>query len=181
MACAASLSLSAQGFFTKTCYRGAFAPAPNPMWTNSWTEWDPQNKNYPAPTLTVASNITSNTTWSSGQTVLLQGPIYVKNNSVLTIQPGVVIRASKAVAGSALIVTKGSQLQANGTASAPIVFTSDQAMGSRSIGDWGGVVLLGSAALNYTNGINNVEGLPVSIDSEFGGGASPNNLSLIHI
>ena len=175
MACGASLSLSAQRVFTKTCYRGAFAPAPNPMWTNSWTEWDPQNKNYPAPTLTVASNITSNTTWSSGQTVLLQGPIYVKNNSVLTIQPGVVIRASKAVAGSALIVTKGSQLQANGTASAPIVFTSDQAMGSRSIGDWGGVVLLGSAALNYTNGINNVEGLPVSIDSEFGGGASPNN------
>ncbi|NBY11369.1 MAG: T9SS C-terminal target domain-containing protein [Sphingobacteriia bacterium] len=175
IACAATLGISAQSFFTKTCYRGAFAPFPNPMWTDTWTEWDPQNKNYPAPTLTVASNITSNTTWNSGQTVLLQGPIYVKNNSILTIQPGVVIRCSKAVAGSALIITKGSQLQANGTVSAPIVFTSDQVAGSRSLGDWGGIVLLGSAALNYTNGINNIEGLPVSPDSEFGGGANPNN------
>jgi hypothetical protein len=175
VACAATLGLSAQSFFTKTCYRGAFAPSPNPMWTDTWTEWDPQNKNYPAPTLTVASNITSNTTWNSGQTVLIQGPIYVKNNSILTIQPGVIIRCSKAVAGSALIITKGSQLQASGTVSAPIVFTSDQAPGSRSIGDWGGIVLLGSAALNYTNGINNVEGLPVSPDSEFGGATNPNN------
>ena len=53
IACAATLGLSAQGFFTKTCYRGAFAPSPNPMWTDTWTEWDPQNKMYPAPTLTV--------------------------------------------------------------------------------------------------------------------------------
>ncbi|MBL7933930.1 MAG: hypothetical protein JNL60_18645, partial [Bacteroidia bacterium] len=29
----------AQNFFTKTCYRGAFAPAPTPMWTDNWTEW----------------------------------------------------------------------------------------------------------------------------------------------
>ena len=169
------LSTSAQSFFTKTCYRGAFAPAPTPMWTDSWTEWDPQNKNYPAPTVTISTNITSNTTWATGQTVLLQGPIYVKNNSVLTIQPGVVVRGSKTIAGSALIVSKGSQLIANGTAASPIVFTSDQAANSRGVGDWGGVILLGSAALNFTNGINNVEGLPVTVDSEFGGGANPNN------
>ena len=73
----------------------------------------------------------------SGQTVLLQGPIYVKNNAVLTIQAGVTVLGSKAVAGSALIVTKGAQLIANGTASAPIVFTSDQATGLRGLGDWG--------------------------------------------
>ncbi len=169
------LSGSAQTFFTKTCYRGAFAPAPAAMWTDSWTEWDPQNKNYPAPTVTVSSNITSNTTWATGQTVLLQGPIYVKNNSVLTIQPGVVVRGSKAIAGSALIITKGSQLIANGTSASPIVFTSDQAVNARGVGDWGGIILLGSAALNFTNGINNVEGLPITADSEFGGGATPNN------
>lgn len=162
-------------FFTKTCYRGAFAPAPAEMWTKDWTEWDPQNKVYPAPTVTVSADITSNTTWATGTTVFLSGAIYVKGNSVLTIQPGVVIRASKVANGSALIVTKGSQLIANGTSTAPIVFTSDQAPGSRSVGDWGGIILLGKAALNYTNGINNVEGLPVSADTEFGGGASPND------
>jgi len=175
LAIAAVTSGVAQTFFTQTSYRGAFDAAPTPMWTDNWTEWDPQNKTYPAPTATVNTNITSNTTWASGQTVLLQGPVYVKNNAVLTIQSGVTILGSKAVAGSALIITKGSQLIATGTVTAPVVFTSDQAAGARSIGDWGGVILLGSAALNYTNGINNVEGLPVSVDSEFGGGITPNN------
>lgn len=166
-------SVAQSSFFTKTCYRGAFAPAPAAPWTAGWTEWDPQNKVYPAPTTTVTGTITASQTWTAP--VLLQGPVYVSNNAVITIQPGVVVHGSKAVAGSALIICKGSQLIANGTSSAPIVFTSDQAPAARALGDWGGVILLGSAALNYTNGINNVEGLPVSTLSEYGGGNTPNN------
>lgn len=164
----------AQAFFTQTSYRGAFAPAPTPMWTAGWTQWDPQNAVYPAPTATVNANITTNTTWSTGQTILIQGPIYVKNNVVLTIQPGVVIRGDKNAAGSALIITKGSQINAAGTVSAPIVFTSDQAPGSRALGDWGGLVILGNAATNYSAGVGYVEGLPQGPDSEFGN-ATPNN------
>ena len=152
----------------KTCYRGAFAPAPTPMWTDNWTSWDPQNKVYPAPTVTVTSNITANTTWSVGQTILITTPIYVKNNSVLTIQPGVVIRGQKNTTAS-LIVTKGSQLIANGTPTAPIVFTTDQPVGLRGVGDWGGVILLGKAINNNSGGIGNIEGLPLSADTEHGG------------
>ena len=152
----------------KTCYRGAFAPAPTPMWTDNWTSWDPQNKVYPAPTVTVTSNITANTTWSVGQTILITTPIYVKNNSVLTIQPGVVIRGQKNTTAS-LIITKGSQLIANGTPTAPIVFTTDQAVGLRGVGDWGGVILLGKAINNNSGGIGNIEGLPISADTEHGG------------
>jgi len=155
-------------FFTQTCYRGAFAPAPTPMWTDNWTSWDPQNNVYPAPTVTVSSNILSSTTWSVGQTILLTAPIYVKNNSVLTIQPGVVIRGQKNTTAS-LIITKGSQLIANGTPTAPIVFTSDQAVGLRGLGDWGGIILLGNAINNNSGGIGNIEGLPVSSDTEYGG------------
>ena len=44
-------------FFTPTTYRGAFAPAPTTMWTDNWTEWDPQNKVYPAPTVTVYERV----------------------------------------------------------------------------------------------------------------------------
>src|SRR4051812_29603827 len=98
------VSLAQTPFLEKTCYRGAFAPAPTPMWTDSWTEWDPKNKVYPAPTTTVNANITTNTTWSSTQVILLQGPIYVTNNAVLTIQPGTVIRGSSQVAGSGLFI-----------------------------------------------------------------------------
>lgn len=165
----------AQTFFTSTSYRGAFAPAPTPMWTNNWTEWDPQNAAYPAPTTTVSGNITSNTTWSTGQVVYLQGPVYVKNNSVLTIQPGVIVRCSKAVAGSGLFVTKGSQLNAAGTSTAPIVFTSDQAPGSRGLGDWGGIILLGKADNNNPGGVNYIEGIAQSPDTEYGGGTTPDD------
>ena len=155
-------------FITQTCYRGAFAPAPTPMWTNNWTSWDPQNNVYPAPTVTVSSNILANTTWSVGQTILITTPIFVKNNSVLTIQPGVVIRGQKNTTAS-LIITKGSQLIANGTPTAPIVFTTDQAVGLRGVGDWGGIILLGNAINNNSNGIGNIEGLPISADTEHGG------------
>lgn len=160
-------------FFEITCYRGAFAPAPNPMWTDSWTEWDPQNKVYPAPTLTITGNITSNTTWNTGQVVLISTQCFIKNNSVLTIQPGVVVLGDKAATGAGIFVTKGSQIIANGTKASPIVFTSNQAPGQRSPGDWGGLVLLGKSTNNNSNGINNIEGLPISSDTEYGGGANP--------
>jgi len=171
---AISSSVAQSGFFTKTCYRGAFAPAPTVPWTQNWTEWDPQNKAYPASNVTINSNITSNTTWTSGQTVLLQGPIYVTGNSILTIQAGVTIRAAKNL-GTALIVTRGSQLIANGTDVSPIVFTSNEAVGARTTGDWGGIILLGTASNNYTAGVNNIEGLPATSNSEHGGSTFNDN------
>ena len=171
-------------FLTKTCYRGAFAPAPTPMWTDTWTEWDPQTKVYPAPTVTITGNITANTTWTTGQTILLSATCFVKNNSVLTIQPGVTILGDKAVTGAGLFITTGSQLIANGTVTAPIVFTSNQAPGQRALGDWGGVILLGLATNNspagtgtLTNaaGTNYIEGLPISADTQYGGSNDNDN------
>jgi hypothetical protein len=174
-----------QGFpqFTATAFRGAFAPAPVAMWTDSWTNFDPANTIYPATTVTVSANITVDTRWTANNTYLLSGPIYVNNNATLTIEPGTVIRGNKAIAGSALVITKGSKLIANGTKNAPIVFTSSGGVGNRAIGDWGGIVILGKAANNLpanatagtAAGIGNIEGLPVSADSEFGGGATPND------
>lgn len=162
-------------FLTKTCYRGAFAPAPTPMWTDGWTNWDPKNTVYPANTMTVSANISANTTWSTGAVVLLQGPIYVTGNSVLTIQPGVIIKGATAIQGSGLFITTGSKLMAVGNSTAPIVFTSDQAPGSRAPGDWGGVILMGLASNNNPNGINNIEGITASALTQYGGGTTPND------
>ncbi|MDP4749146.1 MAG: T9SS type A sorting domain-containing protein [Schleiferiaceae bacterium] len=173
----ASLTASAQSSwsFEPTKYRGAFAPAPATMWTDQWTNWDPQTTAYGTPTVTVASNIVTNTTWTSNNVYLLSGPVYVKNNATLTIEPGTVIRGNVASAGSALIITKGAKLVADGTMAQPIVFTSSAAPGSRAIGDWGGIVLLGKAANNLSNGIGNIEGLPSSPDTEYGGGTTPDD------
>jgi PKD repeat protein len=162
-------------FFIPTTYRGAFAPAPNKMWTEKWTEWNPQDKNYGTSNTEVSASITTNTTWTSDKVYHLKGVIYVKNGATLTIQPGTVIMGDKATPNSCLVVTKGSKLMAVGTADAPIVFTSNQPAGQRGGADWGGLILLGKASNNNPTGIGNIEGLLPTADTEYGGGLNPND------
>ena len=168
-----SLLVTAQ--ITPTTYRGAFAPAPEAMWTDSWTNFDPQNAVYPAPTVEVTANITADTQWTAGNTYHLAGQIYVKNNATLTIEPGVIIRGDHTAVGAGLFITKGAKLNAIGTAENPIVFTSDLAPGARNKGDWGGVILLGKGSYNINGGVNNIEGIAASADTEFGGGLTPDD------
>ena len=158
-----------------TTYRGAFAPAPVAMWTDNWTNFDPQNAVYPTPNVDVTANITVDTRWTTGNTYYLRGQIYVKNNATLTIDPGVIVRGDATAAGAGLFITKGAKLIAEGTATSPIIFTSDKAVGARVKGDWGGIVLLGKGALNINNGVNNIEGIAASVDTQFGGGLTPDN------
>jgi hypothetical protein len=80
-------------------------------------------------------------------TYTLKGWVYVANGAELTIEPGTVIKGDKTTK-AALIVERGGKLIAKGTATAPIVFTSAQAKGSRKPGDWGGVILCGNAQNN---------------------------------
>lgn len=169
------LAVTFSGFaqIITTTYRGAFAPAPEAMWTDTWTEFDPQNKAYPVPTVTVSANITSNTTWTAGITYALGGQVYVKNGATLTIEPGVVIASQ--VLGAGLFVTKGAKLIAEGTVTSPIVFTSGKTAGNRNRGDWGGIVLLGNGAYNINAGINNIEGIAPTADTQFGGGLTPDD------
>lgn len=155
-----------------TSYRGAFAPSV-PMWTTGWTNFDPQNAVYGTPTVTISSDITSNTTWNASIVYQLNGLITVRNNATLTIPAGTVIRSSQVA--SALLITRGAKLIANGTAALPIVFTSNNAVGSRNRGDWGGIVMLGKARYNINNGVNFIEGLTQTAITEFGGGTTPDN------
>ncbi len=164
-----------QGYFVPTTYRGAFAPAPETPWTDTWTNWDPQNTVYPASTVPVTTSITNNTTWTANNVYLLSGQIYVKNGATLTIEPGTKILGDKAAVGAGLFITQGSKLNAVGTKDLPIVFTSNQVAGLRSAGDWGGVILMGRGSNNNAGGIANIEGILASADTQFGGGTSPND------
>ena len=162
-------------FWTQTTYRGAFEPAPSPMWTTGWTNWDPQNTVYPSATDTISGEIVIHSTWTSNKVYLVQGPVYVK--TFLLIQPGTVVLFDKNTPGSALIVTKAGTLLAEGTVTQPIVFTSNAAVGQRNIGDWGGLVILGEAINNLPAnaasgtpaGVGYIEGLPTSANTEYGG------------
>ena len=161
-----SLSLTAQ--IAVTTYRGAFEPAPATMWTDSWTNFDPKNANYSAPTVTVSADISVNTTWTAANVYSLAGQIFVVNGATLTIEPGTVIRGNIDPASkSALVISRGSKIIAQGTASNPIVFTSGKAAGSREPGDWGGLVLLGKGIYNTNGGFNNVEGFAPTSSTDY--------------
>ncbi len=175
-----AITLSSFSQFIKSVnYRGAFAPAPVPMWTDGWTNWDPQTTAYAAATVTVTGHITANTTWTRNTVYLLSGVVYVDSLITLTIEPGTVIRGNNAVANSALLVRRGGKLLAEGTACNPIVFTSNVAAGSRNKGDWGGVILLGRAKNNLTGGVGYIEGLTQVADNAHGGTDDADNSGIL--
>jgi hypothetical protein len=138
-------------FFEGVPYKGAFAPQPATPWTAGWTNFDPLNTVYPATTVTVpGGDITTNTTWTANNVYLLDdGYVYVTNGATLTIEPGTVIRGQ---GKGTLIICRGAKINAQGTAANPIVFTSNQAVGDRDYGDWGGIVILGAAQHNISTG-----------------------------
>ncbi len=97
----------------------------------------------------ISGDITSNMTLTADRIWVLDGFVFVKNNAVLTVEPGTVIKA-KVGQKSALVITQGSKIMAEGTAQKPIVFTSGRPVGERAPGDWGGLVLVGRASTNRT-------------------------------
>ncbi len=101
------------------------------------------------PTLTdVTTDITSNTTWTSDRTWRIKGFRKVASGATLTIEAGTRIEGDFATVGSSLFVLRGARIVANGTAAAPIVFTSSQAAGQRQPGDWGGLIIIGNGIIN---------------------------------
>ncbi len=107
---------------------------------------------------TLSTDITSDRTLVAGKTYTLSNLVYVKNGATLTIQEGVTIKAAKGK--NALVVTRGAKINAVGTESSPIVFTSGEA--APSYGDWGGIVILGKATVNSVfngqSGTGEIEG-----------------------
>jgi hypothetical protein len=88
-----------------------------------------------AQTVIQSANITADTTWGDNETVvILQQPIFVKNHATLTILPGVIVRGQPrsqpvvtgVTAGTpgTLIVTQAGKLNASGTPTNPIIFTT---------------------------------------------------------
>jgi len=96
---------------------------------------------------TISGNITSNVTFFADTIYTLDGYVFVKNNATLTIQPGTIVKG-KSGNKSTLIITRDGKINAAGTVTRPIVFTSDKASGQRQKGDWGGIVILGKARVN---------------------------------
>lgn len=100
------------------------------------------------PVIEVSGTLGDNQTWVADNDYLLKDVVFVPPGRTLTIQAGTVVRGAQ---GSALVVRRGGTLNARGTKSAPVVFTSAAPEGQRAPGDWGGVTMLGSARVNISD------------------------------
>ncbi len=123
----------------------------------------------------VEGDISIETTWTANNSYLLRGFVHVTSGTTLTIEPGTVIKGETETKGT-LIIARGAQLIADGTAIAPIVFTSAQPPGLRAIGDWGGLILCGRAPVNLPGG----EGVvPGGVDAVYGGSDADDNSGIL--
>lgn len=123
------------------------------------------------PVIVVTGEVTGTETWTAGNYYVLRGAVFVRNGATLNIQAGTTVIGESGSVGT-LIVERGGRLMAIGTPTAPIVFTSDQAPGTRSRGDWGGLIINGRAPINFETGEAAGEG-----DTGVYGGTDPNDNS----
>ncbi|MEZ4809518.1 MAG: hypothetical protein R2819_04095 [Allomuricauda sp.] len=99
----------------------------------------------PEPAIELSGDVTSDTTLDASKEYSLTAAYVVRAGAKLTIPAGTVIKASGGTA-SFIGVERGAQIFINGTASAPVVMTSDAA--TPAAGDWGGLVIAGDAPTN---------------------------------
>ncbi|MFP4088733.1 MAG: fasciclin domain-containing protein [Cyclobacteriaceae bacterium] len=175
-------------FFDEVSYKGAFDPA-GENWMNGWSSlWklgylagSPTTPEAPFAAGTefepIPNPVTEDLTLTSDQVWLLDGLTYVEGGT-LTIEPGTVVVAASAPSTgentSALIITTDARIDAQGTAEAPIIFTSEDDDGTKSpdgAGEWGGIIVLGTAPIGFgTEGTNSIEGIdPNEPRGQYGG------------
>lgn len=133
----------------------------------------------------ISADITENTTWESGNVYTLKTRVAVTNGATLTIEPGVIVKgaAGTGTNATALIITRGSKIMAEGTAAQPIIFTStaddiepgqiaSPYLASDLDGLWGGVIILGNAKISPKGGATeaSIEGIPADDENgKYGG------------
>jgi len=105
------------------------------------------------PTVTLSGSIAASRTLTPDTNYVLRGFVYVNSGATLTINAGTKIVGDTTALGSALFVLRGARIVANGTATAPVVFTSQRSAGNRSPGDWGGLVIVGNGRANRTGNV----------------------------
>jgi hypothetical protein len=111
-------------------------------------------------------NGTGTTTWTANNLYILDGLVFINNGQTLTIEAGTIIKgkAGQGANASALIVSRGGKIMAEGTAKKPIIFTAEADDLNGSVQDltdglWGGVIVLGKAELNTIPREQQIEGI----------------------
>ncbi|GEQ85144.1 hypothetical protein ULMS_06520 [Patiriisocius marinistellae] len=136
---------------------------------------------------TLTGQITNDMTLTSDEIWTLDGRVTVVDGATLTIEAGTIVKAlpGQEANASVLIIARGGKIQANGTSSAPIIFTSStdnialgQTVGTNLTendrGLWGGLIVLGRAKASLSGDAteNQIEGIPASDTNGLYGGSN---------
>lgn len=188
------------GYFTAADYIGAFGPNEDASssWATGWTFGLLPDPGCPTGTTEqpqtiggqricqLTGNITTDVRLTRGNLYELVGPVFVGVDrgadpanplpsgieASLTVDAGVTVFGS--TGGDYIVVARGSQILSNGTAAAPVIFTSrDDVEGQNTLGSergqWGGVVINGRS---QTNVCLDGTATPGSVDCETEGEGS---------
>ena len=166
-------------FFTTVDYKGAFPEFAAGMWMTGWSTLARNGhlKDLTQPN-TVLVNDNSiqpcmNVTWTKDNVYIVDGLTFVEDCATLTIEAGTVVKFTpRPDLGnpSALVIARGGKIIAQGTATAPIIFTAESDdvtkptdLGPKDNALWGGLVILGKGITQKNgNAIVNVEGIPTT-------------------
>ena len=157
---------------------GGNPPPTNTADCPSWAVAGDAVEGYNRPVCEISGTFTESRTLTNDILWALDGRVAVGNDkadhTVLTIERGTTLFGKSGA--DFLVVRRGSKLEANGTRQQPIVMTSLQNLlgltDANSVGQWGGLVLLGQAPVN---GCDQANPDACSIESEgdagpYGGG-----------
>ena len=105
---------------------------------------------------------TENLTLDPDVEYIVTGPVLMADGTSLTIPAGQTIKVQPVGVNAYIAIQQGARINASGTSTSPIVFTSNSS--SPSSGDWGGLVICGQAPINST-----ADGSTDTATSEVGG------------
>ena len=150
----------ADPWFTPTCYVGAVGPRVDDRWWEGWTYFDQDGD--PASRVAAGQPIDltkplviidnhrfyqPNRTFGPDSNYLIRGNVRVKSQAKLTILPGTVLFEERSTSGT-IVIERGARIDAQGTPTSPIVFTSDDYPNPQIPGGGGGLFINGYAKGN---------------------------------
>lgn len=147
---------------------------------------DEDDDTFETETVVLSGQITQSRTLSADTIYELAGYVVVDNGATLTINEGTIIkgRQGSGAAASALIIARNANININGTADKPVIFTSvldnitvGQKFGTNLekgvSGLWGGLIVLGNATVSVGDGDTQgqIEGIPAEYTFGLYGGS----------
>ncbi|MCB0664738.1 MAG: T9SS type A sorting domain-containing protein, partial [Saprospiraceae bacterium] len=187
----AAIDANAADFIETTAYRGAFSNSSN--WALGWTAMDEYG--FFGDLVEKQPSVIVDASIEAGETLMLtsdvewemDGYVYVEDGATLIIEAGTVIKARGTTttgdASTALIISRGGKIIAEGTADEPIIFTSVEDdlntttdLTPFDFQKWGGIVILGNGIIGEDGGTDFIEGIPEGDSrSEYGGNDNSDN------